>query len=99
VEIIRRGWRVVTDPPVRFRRAKGMLPLPRPVTGGTLSDLRTFVNVAADAENSPSTDWVLVMAWLIATFKPKKLFENPRLPVLRAVSGNRKANRRRKIGG
>src|SRR6266436_1525518 len=28
VEITTRGWRLVADPPVRFRRSPGMLPLP-----------------------------------------------------------------------
>ena len=32
IEIDAAGWRVVSDPPVRFKRAKGMLPLPRPET-------------------------------------------------------------------
>ena len=30
------GWRVVDTLPVKFRRAKGMLPLPVPATGGSL---------------------------------------------------------------
>jgi hypothetical protein len=30
VEITPAGWRVMIDPPVRFRRARGMLPLPAP---------------------------------------------------------------------
>ena len=33
VEIGPEGWRVVASPPVRFRRAAGMLPLPMPVKG------------------------------------------------------------------
>jgi hypothetical protein len=39
VEIAPDGWRVVADPPVRFRRSKGMLALPTPERGGSLADL------------------------------------------------------------
>jgi hypothetical protein len=45
VEIGPDGWRMVDAPPVRFRRAQGMLALPDPVRGGSLADLRPFVNV------------------------------------------------------
>jgi hypothetical protein len=64
VEIDRAGWRVVSDPPVRFRRPRGMEALPEPVAGGTVGDLRPFVNVASD------DDWRLVVAWLVAAFRP-----------------------------
>ena len=39
------GWRIVSNPPVKFRRTRGMLPLPTPVSGGSLEDLRRFLNV------------------------------------------------------
>ena len=60
VEIDRSGWRVVSDPPVKFRRAKAMLPLPHPETGGELSALRRFVNVTDDG-------WTLLVsvAWSV----------------------------------
>jgi hypothetical protein len=45
VEIGCEGWRVVTSPPVRFRRAAGMLPLPIPVKGGSIEALAPFVNL------------------------------------------------------
>ncbi len=52
------------EPPVKFRRTRGMLPLPVPVSGGNLADLRPFVNIASDA------DWILLSAWLVATLRP-----------------------------
>lgn len=64
VEITRDGWRVVADPPVRFRRTASMLPLPVP-TQGTLSDLRGFVNVPDDDA------WQLLVGWLIYAFSPE----------------------------
>ena len=39
---------VVDAPPVRFRRARGMLPLPAPVPGGRLDALRELINVRDD---------------------------------------------------
>lgn len=64
VEIDRDGWRIVAKPPVRFRRAAGMLPLPEPTPGGSIADLRRFLNVAS------SDDFVLATAWLLAAFRP-----------------------------
>jgi ribosomal protein S16 len=76
VEITSTGWRVVADPPVRFRRARGMLALPYPVAGGSISELRPFVNVAADGadadiqDNSKDRDFILMCAWLVQSLRP-----------------------------
>ena len=63
VEITRDGWRVVAKPPMKFRRAGGMLPLPDPESGGKLDDLRNYVNVSDEA-------WPLLLSWLIGALKP-----------------------------
>ena len=63
VEIDTTGWRVIDSPPVRFRRAAGMQPLPMPVHGGSIGALRPFLNVNSD------TDFVLVVAWLLAALR------------------------------
>jgi hypothetical protein len=42
VEIGPDGWQVIICPPVRFRRAAGMLPLPMPVRGGSIELLLLF---------------------------------------------------------
>ena len=60
VEIDATGWRVIENPPVRFRRASGMKPMPIPVSGGSVEILRSFLNVQSDA------DFVLVVAWALA---------------------------------
>ena len=62
--IDRTGWRTTDKPPVRFRRPKAMIGLPKPVRGGNVSELRRFVNVAADA------DWYLLIAWLVQAMRP-----------------------------
>ncbi|MFQ5803608.1 MAG: bifunctional DNA primase/polymerase [Candidatus Methylomirabilales bacterium] len=64
VEITSAGWRVVADPPAVFRRTRGMAPLPHPVPGGSLDDLRRFVNVTGDA------DWKLLVGWLLGALRP-----------------------------
>jgi hypothetical protein len=63
VEVTAGGWRVVADPPVRFRRPAGTRPLPTPVPGGSLEELRGFCNVDDDG-------WRLVLAFLAVTLRP-----------------------------
>jgi hypothetical protein len=63
VEIDETGWRTIEKPPVRFRRASGMQPLPAPIKGGLVEKLRSFLNVKSDA------DFVLVVAWSLAVLR------------------------------
>jgi hypothetical protein len=63
-EITPDGWRVVSNPPVRFRRALGMLPLPYPERGGSLSDLKPFLNI------SDVNAWSLILSWCVAAMRP-----------------------------
>ena len=65
VEISPDGWRVNRCPPVRFRRPAGMLPLPVPEPGGSIKALLPFLNL------SSRNDFVLVVAWLLATLRPR----------------------------
>jgi len=65
VEIDATGWRVIDNPPVRFRRASGMQPLPIPVSGGSIATLRSFLNVKSE------TDFVLVVAWALACLRSR----------------------------
>jgi len=65
VEIDAHGWRSISDPPVRFRRTKGMRAMPEPVTGGTITMLRQFLNLGSDS------NWILCLAWLVAACRPK----------------------------
>jgi len=63
VEIDATGWRVIDNPPVRFRRAAGMQRLAIPAPGGSIAALRSFLNVRSDA------DLVLVVAWALACLR------------------------------
>ncbi|MCL4209630.1 MAG: hypothetical protein HRU76_13495 [Phycisphaeraceae bacterium] len=63
VQIDATGWRVVAQAPVRFRRPKGVLALPVPVKGGSVTELRQFVNVVSDV------DFILLVSWLVGLFR------------------------------
>jgi hypothetical protein len=65
VEIDASGWRVIDEPPVRFRRATGMQALPIPVRGGSIETLRSFLNVKTDA------DFVMAVAWVLACLRER----------------------------
>ncbi len=66
IEVDKDGWRVLSDNiPVSFRRPEGMLPLPVPVRGGKLSELKPFVNI------SDQDDWLLLQAWLLGSYHPE----------------------------
>jgi hypothetical protein len=64
VKISAAGWRVIPAAPVRFVRPAGLRPLPVPVGGGHILELRNFLNVGSDA------DFVLIVSWLIAGLRP-----------------------------
>lgn len=63
VEVSADGWRTVERPPVRFHRARAMQSLPAPCANATIADLRRLVNVTDE-------DWPLVVAWLLAAYRP-----------------------------
>ncbi len=65
-EIDSRGWRVISSDmvPVKFRRAKGILPLPSPRRGGSLEVLRRVLNVPRGAP------WILTQAWMVQAMRP-----------------------------
>jgi hypothetical protein len=60
------GWQVLKgDPPVYFRRPRGMEALPVPVEGGNLADLQNILNL------KDPTNWMLTVAWLLGTLQPE----------------------------
>jgi hypothetical protein len=80
VEIDPTGWRLVNDPPVRFWRPDSLLPLPDPVEGGKLSELRDLLNVD---DNS----WVQIVTFLMFCYCPNKRYP---VLVLSAIRGSGK---------
>jgi hypothetical protein len=69
VEISASGWRVIEDPPVRFLRSKGMLPLPQPAEGCSMEELQRFLNI-----QNKDDDWKLVIAWITFALRPEGPF-------------------------
>ena len=65
VEIKPEGCRIVSRPPVSFRRLGGLDPLPTPSwdTGGSLDLLKKYTNVA-------DADFPLLVAWMTAAMRP-----------------------------
>jgi putative DNA primase/helicase len=65
-EINAKGWQLLsTGCPVRFVRPRGLRPLPTPVQGGDIHELRKFLNVGSDG------DFTLIVAWLVAAMRPQ----------------------------
>ena len=63
VEIDAEGWRIVDRPPPKFQRTRGSRPLPAPERGGSLDELRRFLNVDHQG-------WTLIKAFLVAALRP-----------------------------
>jgi hypothetical protein len=70
VEIGPDGWRIIANPPIRFRRTAGMLPLPQPEPGGSIEMLRPFLNVRK-SDDWDEPQFVLAVAWLLAALHPR----------------------------
>jgi hypothetical protein len=68
IEVTTHGWCVVENPPVRFRRAPGMLALPVPQHGGSLDEIGKFLNAKS------ADDMVLMLSWITAAMRPKGPF-------------------------
>ena len=66
VELCADGWmiRSAREVPIRFRRARYMKPLSVPVSGGSIEQLRPFINVDCDE------DFALFVGHLIGCFHP-----------------------------
>ena len=62
------GWEITQDTQVKFIRPRGMLELPLPTKGGSLEDLRSFINLP-DEES-----WVLLVSYILFSLTPKGPF-------------------------
>jgi hypothetical protein len=68
VEVTAGGWRLIGDPPVKFVRKQGQFPLPNPIRGTRLDELRPLLNLPNDSL------WHLYVAWLVAALRPGRPF-------------------------
>ncbi len=61
------GWEILPPEacPVRFRRPRGLLPLPEPRRGGRITVLRGLLNLAGEV------DFYLVVGWLLGCLYPR----------------------------
>lgn len=64
VEITTDGWDIVHNSPISFHRPDGMMGLPLPERGGSVDELKPFLNLKND------DDFVLIIAWAMAAFRP-----------------------------
>jgi hypothetical protein len=62
VEITTAGWKVISNPPFKFRRTKNTGELPYPTSGGSIEQLKPFVNPTEDG-------WILIQGWLLDCIK------------------------------
>ncbi len=67
IEIDTVGWRLIIEPPVRFWRPDSLLPLPIPVNGGDLDELKDLLNV-------DGSSWTLIITFLLFCFCPDKTY-------------------------
>ena len=58
-------WRILETAPVKFIRRPTMRQMATPAIGGTIDDLRRFLNVETEG------DFRLSVGWLIAAFRPR----------------------------
>ena len=63
VEIDATGWRIVDRPRPKLRHARGTQSLPAPERGGSLDELRPFLNVDHQG-------WTLISGFLVAALRP-----------------------------
>jgi len=66
VEITPGGWSIIPshEVPVRFRRPRGLRPLPVPERGGSIDALRELLGVDEDT-------WTLLAGWLVGAIAPE----------------------------
>jgi hypothetical protein len=67
IEVDASGWRLILEPPVRFWRPDSLLPLPIPVAGGNLDELKKLLNV-------DGSSWTLIITFLLFCFCPDKTY-------------------------
>ena len=74
IEVTGLGWKVIDEPPVRFRRSPSMRALPMPASGGSIKALRDFANLKKiDGKGSGSkadAEFVVLVGHILAAMRP-----------------------------
>jgi len=83
VRITRDGWRLfpMQEAPLRFRRPSSQKGLPEPERGGSVEELRPFLNLPEGEEGEDA--WTLLLAFLLGSLRPRGPY-----PIL-ALTGER----------
>lgn len=89
VEIDAQGWRIIHRSPVMFQRPTGLEPIPVPVDGGRIDELREFVNI-------DDRHWPLLIGYLVGCINPRGPYP---LLVIIAEQGSGKSALARLIKG
>ena len=72
VEISADGWRIIDHAPIPFRRPAGMRALPDPIPGGSINELRPFLNINnADKDGKDSDSFVLAVCFVLAALRER----------------------------
>ena len=64
IKITCEDWTIVQNPPVRFIRKRGMAPLPYPERGGSVDDMKPFLNLGTEE------GFRLLVAWAVFSLTP-----------------------------
>lgn len=88
VHIGGKGWEIIDRPHSMFRRSSVSNPIPEPVRGGSVNELRALLKLEDDAQ------WRVVLGWLVASFFP----DIPRpILIFTGVQGSGKTERARLV--
>lgn len=63
VEVTTAGWRICDRCPIKFLRTASMQPLPEPIAGGGVNQLRRFANPANEPQFQLIVGWLIGALW------------------------------------
>ena len=81
IEVTAEGWKIITNPPVRFVHSNTMRPLVRPEEGGSVEDLRDILTLSKYEDDEAA--WRLILAWLVQSLRP----DGSQYPILVLLGG------------
>lgn len=88
IEITPTGWHPISNPPVKFVRHNGMMPIPMPSAGGSVGALKKHINCPDD------NDLYLIVGWLMGVLQGQGPFA---ILALQGEHGNAKSTAARML--